>query len=264
MRPLGLGHFTFLALSPADLVRVARASGFDFVGLRFHPAGPAQLHWLPDRAGLAELSRLMQGEGIGLYDIETVVIDAGLKPDSLIPAMDAAAALGGKRVNTCADRFAGLADSFARICALASARGLGVDIECMAWRGIDTPQACLDLIAQSGAANAGYLVDALHHVRCGGTSDAIAAMDPRRIVSAQLCDAPSATPEGTEARIAEARGKRMLPGQGALPLGDLVRALPDHAVLSVEIPCAAGDRPPVDRARAIRRATSTLLQQAGS
>lgn len=261
-RPLGLGHFTFLALPPADLVRLARAAGFDFVGLRFHPVAPGQLHWLPDAADLTELRRVLEGEGIGLYDIETVVIDAAFDPAALIPALDAAAALGARRINTCADRFDGLPARFARLCDLAAERGLGVDIECMAWRGIDTPRACLDLIADSGAGNAGYLVDALHHVRCGGTVAQIAATDPGRIASAQLCDAPATAPVGHEARIAEARGQRLIPGEGALPLADLLGALPRHTVLSVELPSGLDDRPPPDRARAICRATRALLDGA--
>jgi sugar phosphate isomerase/epimerase len=261
MRSLGLGHFTFLSLSPTELVRLARVSGFDFVGLRFHPVAPGQLHWLPDGARQLELSRVMAGEGIGLYDMETVIIDAALNPESLIPAMDATAVLGGKRVNTCADSFPGLPDTFARLCEIAAARGLGVDIECMAWRGIDTPKACMDLIEQSGAANAGYLVDALHHTRCGGTPDDIAAMPLGHVISAQLCDAPMTRPDGTDALIAEARGGRLLPGTGELPLLNLLKALPEHTVLSVELPSVSDKRPPLDRARAIRAATSTLLQQ---
>lgn len=262
MHRLGLGHFTFLDLPPTTLVRLARAAGFGFVGLRFHPVMPGQLHWLPDAAGLQELAKIMHGEGIALYDIETVVIDATLDPETLIPAMDAAAALGGKRLNTCADGFPDLVSSFARVCQLASARGLGVDLECMAWRGIDTPQKCLDLIAQSGAADAGYLVDALHHTRCGGTPEDLRAMAPECIVSAQLCDAPLARPEGRDALIAEARGGRLLPGGGALPLGEILSVLPDHTVLSVELPSATDTRPPLERARAIHAATSALLEKA--
>lgn len=257
---LGLGHFTFLTLPPAELVRLARASGFDFVGLRFHPVAPGQLHWLPDAAGLRELRQVMAGEGIDLYDIETVVIDAAFAPDALIPALDAAAALDARRVNACADRFDALPERFAQLCQLAGERGMGVDIECMAWRGIDTPTACLELIAQSGAKNTGYLVDTLHHIRCGGTVADLAAMDPARLVSAQLCDAPAAAPEGTEARIAEARGQRLIPGEGGLPLVDLLGALPPQAVLSVELP-SDDPRPRLDRAQAIHRATTALLKR---
>jgi sugar phosphate isomerase/epimerase len=263
MKPaLGLGHFTFLHLSPARLVRLARSAGFSFVGLRFHPVVPRQLHWLPKGAELEELRRVMAGEGIGLHDVETVVIDPTLDPGALVPMMDAAATLGGRRINTCADQFGGLDDSFAQICELARVRGLGVDLECMAWRGINAPQACLDLIRRSGAHNAGYLVDALHHTRCGGRAEDLSTMDSGRIVSAQLCDAPLAPPSDPEAMIAEARGGRLAPGEGGLPLKALVASLPAGTAISVEVPSATDKRPEADRARAIFAATAALFAPA--
>ena len=261
---LGLGHFTFLDLSPTVLVRLARAANFDFVGLRFHPVAPGQLHWLPDTAGLTELSKVMNGEGIGLHDIETIVIDVALDPLDLVPAFDAASALGARRVNTCADNFPGLVLTFAQICQLAAERGLGVDIECMAWRGINSPHACLKLIEDSGASNAAYLVDALHHTRCGGTTQDLADKFANHIVSAELCDAPAARPVGYEALIVEARGGRLIPGQGGLPLLEILAALPDQTVVSVELPCAADTRLPLERAREIHLATMALLDSATS
>lgn len=263
-RALGLGHFTFLDLSPVGLVRLARRSGFDFVGLRFHPVAAGALHWLPDAPGLRELARVMEGEGIGLYDIETVVIDAALDPQTLVPAMEAAAALGGKRVNVCADDFPALAETFARIADLAATCGLGLDLECMAWRGINTPRACLDLIAASGARNAAYLVDCLHHSRCGGTSADVAGMPAGMVVSAQLCDAPAVAPSDNAGLLAEARGGRLLPGEGGLDLAGIVRALPAGTVLSVELPSASDPRPPLERACAIHAATSALFTPASA
>jgi sugar phosphate isomerase/epimerase len=201
----------------------------------------------------------MHGEGIGLYDIETVVIDEALEPETLIPAMEAASALGAKRVNVCADIFPGLTETFARIGDLAAAHGLGLDLECMAWRGINTPRACLDLLASADAPGAAYLVDALHHSRCGGTPSDIAGMPAGRVVSAQLCDAPAIAPSGVDALLAEGRGGRLLPGAGGLDLAGIVRALPAETVISVELPSARDTRPPLERARAIFSATSALF-----
>jgi len=258
-RALGLGHFTFLDLPPGELVRLARRSGFDFVGLRFHPVSAGGLNWLPDAAGLRELARVMQGEGIGLYDIETVVINEALEPEDLVPAMEAAAALGGKRVNVCADIFPALSETFARIGELAAARGLGLDLECMAWRGINTPRACLDLIASSGVPGAAYLVDALHHSRCGGTPSDIARIPAGQAVSAQLCDAPATAPSGDGALLAEARGGRLIPGEGGLDLAGIIRALPAETVISVEVPSAKNNTNAFVRARQILDATHALL-----
>jgi sugar phosphate isomerase/epimerase len=116
MQSLGLGHFTFLHMPPEALVRFARQAGFGFVGLRFHPVASGLPHWLPSAEGLRDLRRVMKDEGVGLYDIETVVIDQTLDPKALIPALDAAATLGAQRLNTCADCFPELTDRFAQIC----------------------------------------------------------------------------------------------------------------------------------------------------
>ena len=253
---IGLGHFTFLHLPPVALVRLARQVGFGFVGLRFHPVAEGLPHWLPSPGELAELRQVMQGEGIALYDIETVVLGETFDPQAVCPAMDAAANLGGQRVNVCADVFPGLTDRFAQLCALAEERGLGVDIEPMRWRGVNTPAACRALLVESGASNAAYLVDTLHHSRCGGTVAEIAAAPVR---SAQICDAPAQAPATPEGLLTEAREGRLLPGDGGLPLQDILAALPPGTVLSVELPnAAAGDD--LERARAIHAATAALLK----
>jgi sugar phosphate isomerase/epimerase len=131
----------------------------------------------------------------------------------------------------------------------------------MAWRGIDTPAKCLEVIEAAGRSNAGFLVDALHFDRCGGEPSDLAAMPPARIVSAQLCDGPGTRPTTNKARLAEARGGRLLPGDGELPLRKLVAALPEHAVVSVEIPMATDPRTPEARARDIHAATMCVLQE---
>lgn len=92
--------------------------------------------------------------------------------------------------------------------------GFGVDIECMTWPGINTPRACLAPIEKTDAANAGYLVDAVHHSRCRGHPNEISTFDPKRIVSARHCDAVLIAHQDITARISQARGGQFLPGDG--------------------------------------------------
>ena len=262
---LGLGHFTFLDLPPVALIRLARQTGFSFVGLRLVPFAPGQLHYSPrTEAELRALQAALADEGVGVYDIETIVIDEAFDPDALKPVIDAAAALGAKRLNVCAEDWdrGALITLFGRLCDLAGAAGIGVDIECMAWRGIDTPAKCLEVIDASGAPNAAFLVDALHLHRCGGNARAVSAMPHSRVRSAQLCDAAAAAPAGGEAMIREARGGRKIPGEGGLDLRSLVAALPAGTVISVEIPMADDPRSPEARAAAIHSATTRMLEDA--
>ena len=127
--PLGLGHFTFLDLPPAALIRLAGQTGFAFVGLRLHPAMPGGLSYAlpPGSAALAETRAAMAGEGVSVYDIEAVVVDETFAPDAVRPALEQAAELGARRLNIAADDAdeARLQANFDAVCDLAADYGVG-------------------------------------------------------------------------------------------------------------------------------------------
>ncbi len=260
--PLGLGHLTFLDLAPPELIRLAGQTGFAFVGLRLVPAMPGGLCYdlRPGSRALAEAKAAMAGEGVSVYDVEAAVIDEGFRPEALRPALEQAADLGARRLNIAADDAdeARLQSNFDALCDLAADHGIGVDLECMAWRSVSTLGRCATLVARSGRANAGILIDTLHLFRCGGSAAEVAALPPNVIRSAQLCDGRPKAPATMEARIAEARGGRLPPGAGGLDLAAVVRALPEGTIFSVELPMAS-DEPPGPRARRIFSATQALL-----
>jgi sugar phosphate isomerase/epimerase len=117
-------------------------------------------------------------------------------------------------------------------------------------------------VAQSKRSNASVLVDALHFSRSGGIPAHIAQVDPALFRYAQICDAgpDMPGPGDTPALIREARTGRLLPGEGVLPLAELVAALPDTVPLAIEAPCrATADLPAVERAKRAHRALTTLL-----
>ena len=65
----------------------------------------------------------------------------------------------------------------------------------------------------------------------------------------------------TPALIREARTGRLLPGEGVLPLGELVAALPEGAPVAIEAPCrATADLPALERAKRAYRALAALVQ----
>ena len=261
--PLGLGHFTFLDLSPDALIRLAARTGFAFVGLRLHPVVPGGLAYeIPAGSdAMRKTCALMRGEGVGVYDVESVVLDEAFEPRRLEPVLASAAELGAARLNVCGDdtNRARLVDNFARLSEVAALHGIGIDIECMKWRTVNSLAKCVEVVEAAGADNAGVLIDALHLDRCGGTLADLEVLAPHLVRSAQLCDAPALPPESIEAVIAEARGGRLPPGQGGLPLAALVAALPDHTTFSVELPMKS-DLAPEPRARMIFEATASLFR----
>lgn len=259
--PLGIAHFTTLDVAPLPFVEMAAKIGYAAVGLRLHPAFPGSpFYEIPAGSALMRTLRTALADtGLSVYDIEFVVIDAAFDPASLKPVLDSAAGLGAKRLSVCGDDAdnARLVAKFAAVCDLAANVGMGVDIELMPWRTIGSLPAAASVVREAGRANGGVLVDALHLSRSGGVPEDLRAVPSEAIRSVQLCDAPAARPATTDALIKEARGGRLLPGDGDLPLGRLLAELPDHAVLSVEVPNSG--HPPELHARRAYETTRRIL-----
>lgn len=259
--PLGLGHFTVIDVPPLELVGLAARTGYATIGLRLYPAFPgAPFYEIPLGSPLMrEMKARLEDDGITVYDIEFVTIDAGFEPASLRQMLASAAEVGAKRLNVCgddADR-GRLIARFRALCDLAAEVGMGVDLEIMPWRKVGTLAEAVAIVTEAGRPNGGVLIDALHLSRSGGSPSDLLALSPIIIQSAQLCDAPQVKPVGTEALIAEARGGRLLPSHGTLPLDAMLAALPDHTVLSVEVPNRG--MPPEDHAKAVFAAATMVL-----
>ncbi len=255
-RETGLEHLTLLGVSPPELVTVAAAAGFDAVGLRISPVADSDRPW-PVRPGspmLAETVRRCADTGIRVLDVEGVRL--GVLPVDYSATLEAAAALGARYVNAiCDDPDLGrLSDSFAALTAAAAGYGIRAVVEFMAYRSVRTLAAAVAIAAASDGG--GVLVDALHVQRCGVRLDSLRAVDPALISYLQVCDAPLAAPgagsgagsgagrgdgpgaagAAVAAAMHEARAARLLPGEGELPLRELLEALPDGIAVAVEAP----------------------------
>lgn len=243
--PLGLAHFTVIEVPPLNLVGLAARIGYAAIGLRLHPAFPgAPTYKLPaGSAASREMRRRLGGEGVRVHYIEFVTIGGDFVPASLSGMLEAAGALGARRLSVCGDDpdRSRLVANFAALCDLAAPFGIGVDLECMAWRIVSSLPLAVRVAETAERPNGGVLVDALHLSRTGGAPEDVRGVSPRLIRSAQLCDARAERPVGDEAIIRGARSERLAPGTGHLSLGALLAALPAHAALSVEVPMESGE-----------------------
>ena len=259
---LGLAHFTVLEVPPLELVSLAAGIGYASIGLRLYPAFPgAPFYELP--AGTARSQQMrsrLRDEGIQVHDVEFVTLDADFSAARLEGVLEAASALGARRLSVCGDDpdRARLTANFASLCDLAARYMLGVDLECMAWRQVASFADALEVVSAANRHNGGLLVDALHLSRSGGSPTDLRMAPARLIRSAQLCDAVAVRPTTQEALIKEARSGRLPPGQGALPLRELLAELPDGTALSVEVPLG-GVADPQQHARDNFLAAQTLL-----
>jgi len=240
--PLGIAHFTVIDVPPVELARLAAKIGYSAIGLRLYPAFPgAPFYELPlGSESSRDMQACLRGEGISVYDIEFVVIGPDFSAASLTATLESASALGAKRLSVCGDDsdWSRLVENFSALCDLAAQFAISVDLECMPWRSVSSVPVALRLVETAGRRNSGVLIDALHLSRSGGFPDTVKAVPPHLVQSAQLCDARAARPQTNDEIILEARSQRLLPGEGALPLQELITVLPDNTVLSVEVPNA--------------------------
>jgi sugar phosphate isomerase/epimerase len=258
---IALAPLTVGRPAPAVLVRAAAAAGFGRVGLTLWRPDGEQERLCRDSAGRTELSAGLDEAGVQALDAGVVTLRPGLDLGEVERFVEAAADVG-------ADRLIALhrdgppahaAEQLAAVCALADGAGLLVAVEFMPYTACRTVDDATSLVAASGAPNAGLVVDVLHLYRSGGSASDLVGLDPALIVLVQLCDARRAAPPRDRLR-AEALTDRRYPGQGELPLADVLAALPAGAALTVEAPVSAdAERSPEDRARTAAAATRALL-----
>ncbi len=188
-----------------------------------------------------------------MFDIELLRLYKAIDFARFERLFETAARLGARRVKlACIEEDEGLAaDLVAGAAAAVVPFALNVDLEFMPFSGIKTVASAARVVGASGAANAGVLVDALHLSRSGGVPADVAALAPALFAYVHLCDAPANIPPSLLAITEEARVARLIPGDGGLPLAELVAVMPPALPVSIELPMKemAARLPALERAR---------------
>lgn len=154
---------------------------------------------------------------------------------------------------------------FASICDRAAEHGLDVLLEFLPWGPVPDARTAWRVVRESGADNAGVLVDSWHHFRGAADDDMIREVPADRLRAIQIDDA-RAEPVGT--LYDDTRNERLLPGEGDLDLVGFIQLLDDHGVdapWSVEVLShTQRARPPVEAARLAAQSTWSVLEHARS
>jgi sugar phosphate isomerase/epimerase len=263
--PLSLAHLSEIDVPPLELVAAAARGGFSSVGLRTAPAVLGGVAYpLRTASEQAALRRLIAETGVSVLYIELISLGAATRADDHKPMLDVGAAIGATRLAVAGDSsdFALVADRMAAICDLAAPLGIAVDLEFMPYRGVATLADAVEVVRRAGRPNAHVLLDALHFFRSTSSLALLAGLDPTLIGTFQICDAPRAAPPHAEL-VVEARTRRLLPGQGELPLWPLIDALPAAVPLGVEVPLYSqrSDLDPASRLAMLVAATRQFLAQ---
>ncbi len=155
------------------------------------------------------------------------------------------------------------AEDLAKVAKRAAEHGLRVSLEFLPWSGVPDVTTCLDLLERTGCDNATIMFDSWHWFRGARDLDALRRIPGARIGSTQWNDAP-ATPSAN--LMEEAMSARLLPGEGDIPLVDLVRALDEIgscAPIGVEVIHARHDAmDPEEVGRQTAEAMRSVLREA--
>jgi len=241
--PLGIELLTVFGMNPVDHVSLAADLGCSAVSmgleqLPFNPHGYAGWSLRSDPALRRELIAVMKDRGVAISIGEGLSVSPEIDASQRAADMDLFAELGALRINSvdmgCEKARAW--DQLAVLCEMSHERGMEFSVEfCPVFTIASLPDAAA-LAQHIGGGRCKVLIDTMHFFRSGGTVKQIAELDPALIGHVQLCDAPS---KPSDDYMKEAMFRRMIPGEGDLPLREFVDALPRGQTLGLEVPLLA-------------------------
>ena len=244
-------------LAPERMVEVAAEAGWPACGIWFDPET-----WT--EATTRTVRQRLDDTGIVGLDLEPI-IPAPDHDDHGERVIETAARLGVRNVlfTSRLPDPAATRDRFAELCVVASREGVRLVCEFLPIFPLKSLAMALDIVSSHTPDVAGVLVDNLHLSRSGARPDDLRVVDPRRLPYVQIADAPREVPTGFMELLDEALNGRLPPGEGALPIDELLTVVPD-VPLSFEVRSRAlrdGFADPVERARFLlgRIASSPLF-----
>jgi sugar phosphate isomerase/epimerase len=220
-----------------QLVEIAAATGYGAVTVT-----PA-MYFEARAAGHsdADLRARLDANGVAVAVVDPLLaaLPGCPSPDSVAPRFRAtfehgeadcvqvALALGAPRVNVAHYMGAptpvdALAEAVAGVARRVAEHGLAVCVEFMPEGSLTDLDTALAIVEAADTPNVGILLDTWHFFRTGGRPEDVAALPGGTITGLQVSDARSELfGVGTDARVRD----RMLPGEGAIPLVEILRAV---------------------------------------
>jgi sugar phosphate isomerase/epimerase len=257
-RILSLAAGTILDVTPDVAVKVAEKSGFPAVGIWFDAET-----WTAQRT--RAVGDALRNSAVVALDIEPIMLTPdGDHGDAIV---DAALEIGAQNILV-ASRENDISRVGHRLAELAERLGdspIRLVLEFLPILGIRTLPEALGAVRISGSKKIGVLIDALHLARANHTPFDLIGLDRKMFPYLQLCDAPLVLSDlSMKSRLHEALHGRLLPGDGELPLHDLLDAIPTVPISlelrSEQLRTSYPD--PVERARALFDATTRFLESA--
>jgi sugar phosphate isomerase/epimerase len=241
MEKLGIDFISVFGLPPVAFVNLAADLGCASIStvlrpLPYNPEGYPVSSLKADKALRREMVAALKDRGVVIELGEGFVVTPDKNAKDHAENLDIMVELGARRINMLSfdPDLARSLDQFARLAEMAAEAGLPAVTEfapCSTVRDLPTALAA---VRHVGRPDFRLVIDTMHLVRSGGGAADLAALDPNLIGYVQLCDVP--LKPVIPSYLEEATHERMVPGEGELPLIDILKVLPPDVVISVEVP----------------------------
>jgi sugar phosphate isomerase/epimerase len=259
----GLAPLTVGRPKPLTLVRAAAAAGFRWIGVTLWEPGGEPDDLCSDTALRRSMQTQLACSGVSVRDMGVVVLSPHLDLSPVHRMIEAGRALDAERllVMNRDDTAGSAAAGLSAVCEAAAPAGITVAVEFAPYTCTPDLPAALELLSATGRSDVGLVLDVLHLYRSGGSAEQLSGLDRDVVHLLQLCDARAVPPPRDQLRV-EALTDRLYPGEGDLPLLEIVQTLPGIPI-TVEAPVARdAGRTPQERAIRAAAATRALLSRA--
>ena len=242
MDRLGIEMLSVFGMPPVEYVHLVADLGCRYITAGMVGFAPLKSLGYPpfslrdDPALRRELLAAMDGRGVSISLGEGLLIAPGVDVRSYAGDLDIMAELRIPRINTVsleADR-ARTFDELAVLTDLAAERNISTCLEPVLGLSIADLPTALAAVEHVGRDEISLLIDTMHVARFGAGPDDLRSLPADRVGYVQLCDTTMQRRMSNYAE--EAMFERMAPGEGELPLADMLAALPDDRVVGLELP----------------------------
>ncbi len=269
MGQLGIGMLSVFGLPPVEFVNLAADLGCHYVsaalqGMPLVPLGYPPFSLKDDAALRKDLLAAMNSCGVTISLGDGFLVLPGADVGAFSADLDVLAELGVPRINVVSldPDLSRTFDQFAALTELAAQRSIQTVIEPVPSLTVGDLPTALAAVEHVGRPEIRLLIDTMHLVRSGSTAADLAAINPDHIGYAQLND--TTLQPRIDNYMEEAMFERMVPGEGELPLHDILSALPADIVIELEVPrrsLALAGASPIDRLRPCVDAARQLLSE---
>jgi sugar phosphate isomerase/epimerase len=268
---VGIEYQTVLGYPPADFVYLAAQLGCGQISMKpstgnhtpYDPYQFGRFSFVEDLDLRRRMASALADTGVSISLAEGFVVTPGVDLTADPTDLDLMWELGARRANivTVDPDLARSFDQFAAFADQAAERGMTTTLEFSPALPVGDLATALAAVRHVDRPDFGLLIDTMHVVRSGANAADLAALDPAVLGYIQLCDH---TLRQRAERYRDESSDRMIPGEGELPLVDVLAALPAALPIGVEVPMRAAAAQGIPVADYTRRAVDGARRVVGA